>query len=132
MALRIQSVSAYAPKLVLDRTADMKELVPHIAARTSANDSGVSEILKEMRDAIITFALAGRAVKFEGVGTFKPKINLKGEIKLTFIPESEVKARLNTPRAFLGVIRNKDNRGKSSDELVAIWNEEHPDDPIAT
>jgi len=33
-------------------------------------------------------------------------------------------------REFGGTIMNRKNIGKSADELVALWNETHPDDPV--
>ena len=33
-------------------------------------------------------------------------------------------------RAFAGRILNRENIGKTSDELVALWDAEHPDDPV--
>ena len=39
-------------------------------------------------------------------------------------------AELSTPGASQGYIINAENIGKSSDELVAMWNEAHPDDPV--
>jgi len=38
--------------------------------------------------------------------------------------------RLNAPGDFRGEIGNRDMIGKTADELVARWNEEHPDDPV--
>jgi hypothetical protein len=37
---------------------------------------------------------------------------------------------LNAPGFFSGVILNRENIGKSSEELVEKWNAEHPEDPI--
>jgi hypothetical protein len=38
---------------------------------------------------------------------------------------------LNAAGAFRGAILNRDNIGKSADDLVQLWNAEHPEDPIA-
>jgi hypothetical protein len=38
---------------------------------------------------------------------------------------------LNAVGAFRGAILNRDNIGKSADDLVQLWNTEHPEDPIA-
>jgi hypothetical protein len=35
------------------------------------------------------------------------------------------------PGAFEGAITNRQNIGKTADELVQLWNEEHPDDQVA-
>jgi len=41
----------------------------------------------------------------------------------------KLKQALNSGN-FYGTLKNKHNRGKSADELVALWNELHPDDPV--
>jgi hypothetical protein len=37
---------------------------------------------------------------------------------------------LNKEGAFRGVITHRENIGKTGVELVALWDEEHPTDPI--
>jgi hypothetical protein len=41
-----------------------------------------------------------------------------------------VVAALNTANTFSGVIVNAENIGKSSADLSAMWNKEHPDNLI--
>lgn len=38
---------------------------------------------------------------------------------------------LNDSNAFKGEIECRENIGKSGDDLVALWNAEHPDDLVA-
>ena len=42
-----------------------------------------------------------------------------------------IKAALNTPNTFTGAILNREYIGKTANDLVAKWNSEHPDDPVA-
>ena len=37
---------------------------------------------------------------------------------------------LAIPSVFTGTIINRDTIGKTSDELVGLWNGEHPDDEV--
>jgi len=39
-------------------------------------------------------------------------------------------AELSTPGASQGYIINAENIGENSDDLAAMWNEAHPDDPV--
>jgi hypothetical protein len=39
-------------------------------------------------------------------------------------------AALNATGAFTGKIKNRENLGKTSQELAELWNEEHPDNRI--
>ena len=38
---------------------------------------------------------------------------------------------LNKKNAFRGRVANAEYIGKSADDLVAQWNKDHPDDPVA-
>jgi hypothetical protein len=67
----------------------------------------------------------------EGVGTFTPTVNLAGIFDIGFRLDSSIDGALNVSGAFVGEISNRQNIGKSADELKALWNAEHPSDPIA-
>ncbi len=129
MASRIKAISAYRPKIVLGKRVDMEELVSFIARSTGLNESGVQQVLLELRDTVVFFAASGRPVKLEGLGIYTPSINLDGTIKIGHRADNVLKDRLNAE--FHGEVVNRENIGKTSDELVAMWNEEHSDDPVA-
>jgi len=76
------------------------------------------------------FNLGGRAVKLEGLGTYSPKVGLDGVFDVAHRLDKALKNRLNAPGDFRGEIGNRDMIGKTADELVARWNEEHSDDPV--
>jgi hypothetical protein len=130
MASKIKAIAAYRPKVKLGRTAQMDEVVAYIADRTGLNEGELSIALKELRDAVAFFNLAGRAVKLEGLGTYAPKVGLDGVLDVAHRLDRALKNRLNAPGAFGGEIENRDMIGKTGDDLVALWNEEHPDDPV--
>ncbi len=60
MASKIQAINAYRPKLKLGRTATTDELVEFIARSTGLNESGVRQVLLELRDTAIFFNKQGR------------------------------------------------------------------------
>jgi hypothetical protein len=86
--------------------------------------------MNELRDAIIFFNLMGRGVKLEGLGTYLPLIKHSGELNVSHRLDREIKNALNTPGLYNREILNQENIGKSVDELVELWNAEHPDDPV--
>lgn len=130
MADLIHAVKAYTPRLKTDRRASMKEVVSFIAGRTGLNKGPISMVLNELKDTLVFFHLAGRGVKLEGLGSYSPKIDLKGTITLTSRIDPELKSELNKPNAYEGQIENRDMIGKTSDDLIDRWNTEHPDDKI--
>lgn len=130
MASKIQAVNAYRPKVKLGRTASLAQLVNYIADRTGLTEGEVSIVLKELRDAIIFYNLQGQGAKIEGLGTYLPKVSLDGTFDVSHRLDRAIKNALNAPGAFSGEMVNQENVGKTSDELVALWNEAHPDNPV--
>jgi nucleoid DNA-binding protein len=131
MASRIKAINAYRPKIELGKRAATDDLVEFIARSTGLNESGVRQVLLELRDAVLFYNLRGQPVKLEGLGTYTPVIQLNGEFKVGHRADMALKRGLNNPGEFRGDIENRENAGKTSDEVVVMWNEEHPDDPVA-
>ena len=131
MASRIKAINAYAPKIKLGKRAGTDDLVAFIARSTGINESGVRQVLLELRDTVIFFNLRGQPVQLEGLGTYSPKISLDGTFGIGHRADTALKNGMNQPGAFKGQIDNNKNVGKTSDELVAMWNAEHPDDPVS-
>ena len=62
---------------------------------------------------------------------FSPVIKLDGKIKTSFRLEKGLASELNkAAEGFEGEVINNDMIGKSVDDLVTRWNEEHPEDPV--
>jgi len=131
MANRIKAINAYRPQVELGQTVQSEELNRYLADRTGLNEGEVSLVTKELRDAVIFFNRAGRGVKLEGLGSYLPNLQLDGTFDLQHRLDTAVKNGLNTPGVFTGSIKNRENIGKSADDLVALWNAAHPDDPVA-
>ena len=130
MVSRITAIKANRPKIELGPTVRMPQLVEHIAGRTGLNTGEVLLMAYELRDALTLFLSMGQPIQVEGVGTFTPDVRPDGEFYVHFLPFVDLKRALNVPDAFHGRLRNRQNIGKSSHELVDQWNEEHPDDPV--
>ena len=86
-------------------------------------------MLLELRDAILFFNNQGYGVKLEGLGTFLPNIELDGTFDVQYRADVALKRGLNAGN-FSGKIKNRRNIGKSPEELAAMWNAAHPDDPV--
>lgn len=87
-------------------------------------------VLAELADTVIFFNKQGQGVKLEGLGTYLPKIDIKGKIAVSHRLDTYIKSALNAEGAFSGNIENKKNIGKSKKNLIAMWNKAHPDDFI--
>jgi hypothetical protein len=131
MASKIQAINEYRPKIKLGKRAGTDDIVEFIARSTGLNESGVRQMLLELRDTVLFFNRRGQSVKLEGLGTYSPGIGLDGVFDVGHRADSAIKNGLNEPDSFRGEIENRENIGKSSDDLVALWNAAHPDDPVA-
>jgi hypothetical protein len=127
----IKAIASYGPRVELQRTIQTRQLAGYIQGRTSLNRGEVENVLSELNEAIIFFARQGAPVKLGGVGIFTPSVNLGGALGIGFRLDNDIDSMLNVDTLFTGVIKNRENVGKSPDELKAMWNEEHPDDIIA-
>jgi hypothetical protein len=130
MASRIQAINEYRPRIELDKRADIDDLVDLISARTGLNEGDVRQVLLELRDAVVFFNLRAQPVKLEGLGTYTPTVKLNGNFGVGHRADLAIKRKLNIPGEFKGDIEHRSNIGKTSDELVTMWNEEHPDDLV--
>jgi hypothetical protein len=130
MANRLSAIGTYRPRIECGNTVQKVELARYLADRTGLNEGSVELVIKELRDAIIFFNRAGRAVKIEGLGTYTPGIDLAGIFDVDYRADTDLKNGLNARNTFSGTIKLRENIGKSADELVALWNAAHPEDPV--
>lgn len=130
MASRITAIRKYRPELKRQPTMQMAQLVEAIAQRTGLNEGEIRFVVYELRDALLAAHYIGQAVKVDGLGTFTPTMRTDGSIETVFRSEPELRDQLNNSTRLSAKILNRKSIGKSSDELVARWNSEHPDDPV--
>jgi len=130
MTSRIKAINAYMPTIKLGKRATMSDLVAFISRSTGLNESTISQVLLELRDAVIFYNLRGEPVQLEGLGTYTPTLDLSGKIGVGHRADNYLKNRLNDNDAFKGEVERRENIGKNSDELAAMWNADHPEDPV--
>ena len=130
MAYKIQAINAYRPRLDQGNTVQEPELLRLLSHGTGLLEGSGGHTIKELRDKIIFYCCAGRAVKVEGLGTWTPTIGLDGTLKIQYRPDPAFAYQINMPGVFTGTILNREYIGKTGDELVALWNEDNPEDLV--
>jgi|SRR6266542_4838510 len=130
MASKIKAIGVYRPRIEQGNTVQKPELIRALSRATGLVEGSIDQVIKELRDQIIEFNRSGRAVKVEGLGTYAPNISLDGTFDLQFRADTAFGNGLNIPGIFTGTIANRDNIGKTSDELIQKWNTDHPDDLV--
>jgi hypothetical protein len=130
MAPRIKAVNALRPRIQQGNTVQKPELLRAVSRATGIVEGTLDQNIKELRDQIIEFNRAGRAVKVDGLGIFSPSIDLEGNLSITFRADPAFAKGLNVPGIFTGTIDNRGNIGKTTEDLVGMWNEANPNDPV--
>ena len=77
------------------------------------------------------FNKRGESVKLEGLGIYQPNIDLEGNVSVKYLLDGDIESALNAKGAYTGEIENRENIGKTSEELVEMWNKDHPDDLVS-
>ena len=130
MAHRIKVISLSRPRIEQGNTVQKRELLRRITHGTGLVEGALDYGITELRDQIIEICRSGRAVKIEGLGTWSPNIGMDGSFDIQYRADTALVNGLNGPGTFSGTVRNRENIGKTADELVARWNVEHPDDQV--
>ncbi len=131
MASKIVAINTFRPRIECGNTVQKQELIRQLSRATGLNEGTTDLSMKELRDIIIVNLRAGRGVKVEGLGTWLPNIDLQGKFDAQYRVDPLLKNELNAPGTFVGTILNRENIGKTVADLVARWNAEHPEDPVA-
>lgn len=131
MAHKIEAISTYRPRILQGNTVQREELISGLAHATSLVEGSVSLTLSELKYHILRHCLSGRAVKVDGLGIWSPSISLDGKLTIQYRPDLSLDYELNKPGAFTGNIANRPNIGKTSDDLVNMWNEANPEDLVS-
>lgn len=130
MAHKMKAISLTRPRLKLTKRVGINDVSAYIASRASLNKGTVMNVLSELQATIAHFTHLGMAVKFEGIGVFSPMITLYGDLKIILRQDRELRDLLGNYLRYEKEIVNRDNVGKTPDELIALWNEENPTDPV--
>ncbi len=100
-----------------------------VTQRTTLSTGVIKNVQESEIETIIGLLLEGRPVH-TGAAVYTVSIGLDGEYNVHARLDKRIARAMNVEGAFRGTIRNAENIGKSSDDLVARWDVEHPDDPV--
>lgn len=130
MAHRIKVISILRPRIELGNTVQKAELLRAVCYATGIVEGVFDLIIRELRDQLMFYLCSGRAVKVDGLGTLTPLVSLDGSFAIQFRPDTAIIKTMNLRGYFTGKIQNREHLGKTPDELIAFWNEHHPEDPV--
>jgi hypothetical protein len=130
MADKMKAVAAYCPRVKLAPLKDAKDITELLAMRTGLLESQVKYVLTELRDIVRFYAAQGHPVRLDGLGIYSPGVELNGTMAVHHRADRFLVNELNKPGGYRGEILHRENIGKSREDLVTLWNESHPDNPV--
>jgi hypothetical protein len=126
----MEAMVEYRPRLERVATMGMDELCEYIAGRTGLNRGEIRNVLDEFNEAIIYHNRQGIWLNIEGLGVFRASRRLDGAIMVNLRIDRHILNEINKEGAYTGPQVNQTHIGMSIDDLVDIWNSDHPDDPV--
>ena len=129
MAQKIQAITAYRPRIDLGDAASTETYMRLTTQRTTLSSGVVKNVQESEVETLIGLLLDGRPIH-TGITIYTPSLDLDGDFEVKVKLDKRILRALNAEGAFQGRIINAENIGKSADDLVAMWNEDHPDDPV--
>ncbi len=129
MTKRICAINMLRPHVKISRMVDSGTLAKYVAHRANLSPSDVDHALRELHYAVVWFCAMGHSVKLDGIGVFRPDVELSGERTIHYRIDRDLIKEINVEN-FLGVVENSASIGKTPDELVTLWNESHPSDLV--
>jgi len=131
MAKRITALNAYRTRIRRGAVVEAEELARFVAERENLSPSDVTHALLAIGDSALYLLRTGRSVRLVGLGMLTPSLDMEGNFSVRFVLDRK-RLRLIAPpeRLYLGGLTNAEHRGKMPGELTALWDAEHPDDPV--
>ena len=131
MAKRIAVISQLRPQITTQGTVDLETSAGRISKNTTYNTEEIYSVLRLYVKEMVAALQAGETVKIDGLVQINPNMKVGGEVDLGMRGDREAIAGLNNPRLWTAdVVANHASLSKSADELVAMWNAEHPADLV--
>ncbi len=105
-----------------------EEIIENIIAATNQSKGSVLAVLAELDVQLEAGLKVGRIVQLPNGTHFEPIGKKDGSVDIGVRVNPELDRQVNA--GFRGTWVNSANIGRSEAEMVAIWNENHPDDQI--
>jgi hypothetical protein len=129
MAKLIQAYATYGPRIDLLAAAEPDEFMEMITQRTTLSAGVVKNVQESEVETLFSMLKRGQPVH-SGVAIFTPTVDAQGNLSVSVRVDKRLISRLNLPGAFKGKITNSENIGKTTDEIVYMWNQDHPENMI--
>lgn len=128
MAKQIQAYSEFGPRLEPIKPVRPEDIITQIVLATNQSRGSVKAVLDELDNQIEIGLRRGAVVRLPNGTHYRPIGKVDGTIKIHVRTNPRVNRFVNA--LYEGGWLHGENIGKNADEIAALWNEAHPDDPI--
>ena len=128
MSNKIKAWTAFGPRLEPKEPMQPEEVIENIIKATNQSKGSVLAVLSELDVQLESGLKSGRVVHLPNGTHYRPVGKKDGSVNIQVRVNPEIDKNVNA--GFRGKWRNSENIGKSEMEIVAIWNEAYPEDPI--
>lgn len=133
MTAKIVAVNQLRPRIVSQETVDLEQAAQRISKNTTFNVEEIYGMLRLYTREMVAALQCGATVKIDGLVSISPNMKVGGEVDLSLRADRGAIAGLNNPQLWTAArVSNHENLSKSTDDLVALWNEKHPEDPVTS
>ena len=130
MTKAIKAWTKFGPRLEPKDPMDSEEIIENIVKATNQSRGSVLAVLSELDVQLEGGLKAGRTVQLPNGTHFRPVGKKDGSVDIQVRVNPVIDRNVNAN--FRGKWRNAENIGKSEAEIIALWNEAYPEDPIDT
>lgn len=132
MANKLAVINQLRPRITSQEIIDLEEMAKRMSKNTTYNPDELYGMLRLFTKEINNALQCGETVKIDGLLSVTPNMKVGGEVDLSIRGDRGAVANLNNPQFWTaGKVSNYEHLTKNSDEIVAFWNEKHPDDPVS-
>lgn len=128
MAKKIQAWGELGPRIEHGAVMMPQEIIENVINATNQSRGSVLAVLSELDVQLEGGLKAGRIVRLPNGTHYEPIGKKDGSIDIKVRVNPAVSKRVNTE--FRGTWINGENFGISEAEIIALWNEKYPADPI--
>jgi hypothetical protein len=127
MAKKIKMWAELGPKLAKTDPITGEDVIEQLVQATNQTRGSILGVLSELDEVILQGLRNGRIVQLPNGTHYQPYGKKDGSIKVRIHLNKRLKGQIAAHRARW---ENGSNIGKSEEEMIALWNEAYPDDPI--
>ncbi len=131
MAKKLSVVNKLRPKIISQGNLELEDLAGRIAKNTTFNKEEIYTVLRLFVSEANAALQAGERLKIDGLVSINANMKVGGKVNMALRGDRGAVAALNNPLLWnADKVSNHANLGKSTEELVALWNQENPADLV--